>query len=63
MVRPSINISNSHRAQLYKEFPVTRITINNALNYRFDSEIAKRIRQRAKELLKEEVIRVEAYED
>ena len=63
MKRPRINLSNSHREILYKEFPVSKATINNALSYRYDSEISKSIRKRAKELLKDEVKKVESYED
>ena len=41
---------------LYKEFEgISRQSIDNALNYKTDSDLGRSIRAKAKELLKEEV--------
>lgn len=55
-VLPQINIARSHYKVLAVEFPdYTRQTIYDALCYHNNSETARAIRKRAKELLEEEI--------
>ena len=51
-----ISLGTIHREVLYKEFEgISRQSIDNALNYKTDSDLGRSIRAKAKELLKEEV--------
>ena len=44
-----------YKKQIAKEFAVTMQTVDMSLKYVFDSEKARNIRQRAKQLLEKEV--------
>ena len=59
-MRGSISVTHKMGQELAKEFGVSRQTINNALNYRFDSPDYPKIRQRAKELLEKNLKEVES---
>lgn len=51
-----ISLGTIHREVLYKEFEgISRQSIDNALNYKTDSDLGRSIRAKAKELLKEEI--------
>ncbi len=50
-----ILIHPSFRKDLSEEFSVSKQTIDMSLKYVFNSEKAKKIRQRAKELLQKEI--------
>lgn len=63
MVRPYINIARVHMNQLKDEFGVTRQTIHSALSYYRNSEMSRKIRARAIELLEQELEKVLSYED
>lgn len=56
IIRNQISLAQKHHKTLREEFSdVTRQTIHNALNDFTKSDLAKRIRARAKELLVEEI--------
>lgn len=63
--RDRISLGHLQREVLYKEFDTTKTSIDNALMYKTDSDLARSIRKRAKELLQEEVkkVKIELYED
>ena len=48
------------KKQIAKEFVVTTQTVDMSLKYVFDSVTAKKIRFRAKELLKEQIVQIES---
>jgi len=50
-----IIIASKHKSDLAKEFSVSLQTVRMSLEYVFNSETAKSIRARAKELLLEQV--------
>lgn len=52
-MRANISVTREINKTLIEEFNVSRATVNNALNYRFDSQKASKIRMRAKILLEE----------
>lgn len=53
-MKKRINISSKHRRMLEIEFKVSNQTVRNALRYFTESELANKIRKRAKELLMQE---------
>lgn len=54
MTMPRIVISSTHKQLLAEKFKVTRVAVQNALNYYSNSENAQAIRKDAIELLKRE---------
>ncbi len=54
-MRKKINISAEHQKTLIEEFGVSRQTIYAALCYHTFSDLAKKIRVRAKALLEQEI--------
>lgn len=63
-VLPQICIGRKHHKELQKEFlpHISRQSIYNALSYRNNSEIALKVRMKAKELLLREIKEIEKYE-
>ncbi len=49
-----IRISRTHKAKIKKELGLSFTSVDNALNYYTNSDIAQQVRSRAKELLQEE---------
>jgi len=58
MEKPEVHLSVHHKKQLVQEFKVVYQTVFYALKYHSDSNLAKRIRRRAKQLLVEESERI-----
>lgn len=61
-MRDRIDISVEHKKALQKEFNTSETSVRYSLNYVFNSSQAKAIRQRAKEMLQEEVEKIEQNE-
>ena len=59
MEKRKIEVSDKHKNILKDEFDCTIETVRRTLRYEFDSEKAKNIRKRAKELLQEEIEKLE----
>ncbi|HCY81885.1 MAG TPA: hypothetical protein DHV22_09950 [Xanthomarina gelatinilytica] len=59
MQNQGIIISSKHKNQLMKEFKTSKQSVLMSLRYVFNSEQAKAIRNRAKELLLQEVEKIE----
>ncbi len=53
-MKKRINVADKHFAIIQKEFEVSRQSVYNALRYFTESELAEKIRARAKELLEQE---------
>ncbi len=62
MEKRRINISVNHKKDLAQEFEVSYQSIQMSLDYVFNSKKAKRIRQRAKEMLQEEINKIDIEE-
>ncbi|MCZ2084125.1 MAG: hypothetical protein LC112_07605 [Flavobacteriales bacterium] len=58
-----INLHPELKHKIAEEFEVTMQTVDMSLKYVFNSEKAKLIRDRAKELLKEEIQKIENDEE
>ena len=54
-----INISSTMKKQLVKEFSKSLQAVQMSLDFVFNSDSAKAIRERAKELLQEEITKIE----
>lgn len=59
MKNHNITISSTHKNQLAKEFNTSKQSVMMSLRYVFNSDQAKAIRARAKELLIEEADKIE----
>lgn len=59
MQKNTIEISSKHKNRLAAEFNTSKTSVQMSLSYVFDSVQAKKIRQRAKELLLAEAEKVE----
>lgn len=59
MQNQPIIISSTHKNQLAREFKTSKQSVLMSLNYVFNSSQAKRIRERAKELLLKEAKKIE----
>lgn len=57
-----VNIAGFQKKQIAKEFDTTHQNVLMALKYVNNSELAKRIRSRAKEILKNEISKIENQE-
>jgi hypothetical protein len=57
--RPQINIADEHKKILAEEFNVTYQSLRMMLKYVINSDKAKAVRKRAKELLKQEADNVD----
>jgi hypothetical protein len=58
MQKNTIEISSKHKNRLAEEFKTSKTSVQMSLSYVFDSPQAKKIRQRAKELLLAEAEKV-----
>ena len=58
-----INLHPDLKNKIAKEFNVTTQTVDMSLKYVFNSEKAKAIRTRAKEMLQKEIIEIEKLEE
>ena len=64
MSKRNIGLGREQYRKLKNLFPdVSRATINNALNYKFDSQLASKIRCKAKLILEEHAEEVKNYAD
>ena len=59
MEKLRIEISSKHKKKLMTEFEVSLQTIQYALDFTYNSERSKKIRERAKELLQVELDKIE----
>lgn len=60
MNKKRIEISAGHKKDLVKKFETTGTTVQQSLDYYNNSELAKKIRAGAKELLSKEADKIEA---
>ncbi len=58
-----IIIPNEFKNKIIKEFKSNRPSVRSALKFFTNSEAAKRIRQRAKELLEEELKKINDFDE
>lgn len=58
MQKNRIEISSTQKNLLAEEFKTSKVSIQMSLDYVFNSKAAKAIRQRAKELLQEEINKI-----
>lgn len=59
MQKNTILISSTHKRKLEKEFKTSKTSVQMSLDYIFNSDQAKAIRKRAKQMLEEEAEKVE----
>lgn len=57
-IKESIEISSKHKSDLAIKFNTTKVTVQNALHFFNNSDLAKQIRLAAKELLLKEAKKV-----